>query len=179
MKRTTIAILALACLLLPMSAFASGDHGKKMDMDHGKMDKKMDMDHGKMDKKMDMDHGKMGMKMDKDTIMLENEVVDGVMGMGHLKDVQAAMAKMKMKETHHFAVMFQDAESKKHIEEGQAALKIEYPNGETGKAIMLMGMQGHFGADIVLPEKGIYHFYVASKLEDGKKRKYHFHYQFE
>jgi hypothetical protein len=168
MKRITIAILAMMCLLLPMTALASGDHDK--------MDKKMDMDHGKM---KGMDHDKMGMKMDKDTIMLENEVVDGVMGMGHLKDVQAAIAKMKMKETHHFAIMFQDAKSKKHISEGQAALKIESPNGETGKAIMLMGMQGHFGADIVLPEKGEYHFYVATKLADGKKRKYHFSYDFK
>jgi hypothetical protein len=42
-----------------------------------------------------------------------------------------------------------------------------------------MGMEGHFGADIVLPEKGEYHFKVGTKLADGQKREYHFHHTVE
>jgi hypothetical protein len=37
-------------------------------------------------------------------------------------------------------------------------------------------MDGHFGADIVLPEKGKYLFKVGTKLPDGKTRQYEFGY---
>ena len=39
-----------------------------------------------------------------------------------------------------------------------------------------MGMGNHFGADIVLPAKGEYQFQVGSKLADGSKRQFTFHY---
>ncbi len=172
MKRTTIAILAILCLLLPFTALAGDGHGMKMDMDKG-------MKMGK-DKGMHMD-----MKMPKGMIMLENEVVEGILGMGHLKDLKAGMGKMKMggkmkmDGTHNFSVMFQNPETKEYVTKGKAALKVESPNGETGKAIMLMGKGGNFAADITLTEPGEYHFYVATKLADGQKRKYHFHYDFK
>jgi hypothetical protein len=71
-------------------------------------------------------------------------------------------------------VAFVDAAGKP-VTEGTVAVKIKNPAGKEGKAIKLMGMEGHFGADIVLPEKGEYHFKVGTKLADGKKREYHFH----
>jgi hypothetical protein len=40
-----------------------------------------------------------------------------------------------------------------------------------------MGMDGHFGADIVLDKKGMYHFKIGTKLADGKKRTYHQHFE--
>lgn len=171
MKKVSAFLVALLVVTLPIGVMAMEGmgHEKKGSMDHGKMD----MDHGKMD----MEHGKMqGMAMDKDTIMLGEEVEDGVKGMAHLKDVSEAMAKMGMKQTHHFAVMFMDGASGEHIESGSVAVKIEYPSGEKSEAIQLMGMQGHFGADVTLPEKGEYHFKVGTKLADGKKRQYHYHY---
>lgn len=164
MKRTTIAILALACLMIPLGAMAMEgmDHGKMEHAEHGAME------HGKME------HGDM-MKQD-GMIMLGDSVEDGVKGMAHLKDVGEAMAKMGMKETHHFMIMFTDAESGEAIETGSVAVKVKNPAGVEGKAVKLMGMQGHFGADISLTEKGMYHFKVGTKLKDGNKRQYHFHY---
>jgi hypothetical protein len=96
--------------------------------------------------------------------------------MAHLNDVKAAMAKIGMKETHHFMVAFLDTASGNPVTEGTVAVKIKNPAGKEGDAIKLMGMEGHFGADIVLPEKGKYEFKVGTKLPDGKTRQYEFNY---
>jgi hypothetical protein len=162
--------LPLAVQAMQHESGAAMDHGK-MKMDHDKMD----MDHGKMKMdhdKMDMDHG--GMKMSGDMLMLGNSVQDGVKAMAHLKDVKQAMAKMGMKSTHHFMVLFADVESGKPIESGVAAVKVKSPDGKEAEAVKLMGMQGHFGADIVLPGPGTYHFTVGTKLADGKKRQFEY-----
>jgi hypothetical protein len=37
-------------------------------------------------------------------------------------------------------------------------------------------MQGHFGADVALSEKGKYEFTVGTKLADGEKRQFEFSY---
>jgi hypothetical protein len=94
--------------------------------------------------------------------------------MAHLKDVRDAMAKMDMKETHHFMVMFMDTTTGEPIEQGSAALKIVSPSGKEVGTVKLMGMQGHFGADIALSEKGKYEFTVGTKLADGEKRQFEF-----
>lgn len=38
----------------------------------------------------------------------------------------------------------------------------------------LMGMQGHFGADVTLDKPGDYRFEVGSKLADGEARQFEF-----
>ena len=38
----------------------------------------------------------------------------------------------------------------------------------------LMGMSGHFGADVILDKSGEYTFQVGSKLADGQTRQYEF-----
>ncbi len=189
--RLTVILASLFLLTLPMAGFAMS-HGEHDD--HGKTEKmeKMDHDshggqkeHGSMDHDShgdhkghgDMEHG--GMMMEGGMAMLGEEVEHGVKGMAHLKDVQEAMAKMGMKETHHFMIMLMDEQSGKALEEGAVAVKIKGPDGKEGKPVKLMGMQGHFGADITMAEKGTYHFKVGSKLADGKKRQYHFHYTVE
>lgn len=131
------------------------------------------MDHGKMghDK---MEHG--GMAMHGDMFMLGDQVVGGVKGMAHLKDVAEAMSKMGMKETHHFMIMFADTGTGKPIETGSVAIKVTDPSGAVGDPVKLMGMQGHFGADVALTEKGMYEFHVGTKLADGEKRTYQFHF---
>jgi len=109
------------------------------------------------------------------TIMLGEQTVEGVKAKGLLNDVGAVMAQMGKKENYHFMVMFSDAKTGTAIEQGTVAVKITDPkSGQTGEAIPLMGMGNHFGADIVLPGKGEYHFQVGSKLTDGSKRQFHF-----
>jgi hypothetical protein len=162
MKKVNALLAALFLLSLPLAA------GAMEGMKHDKMEK---MEHGSM---KGMEHGKMMEGM----IMLGEETEEGVKAMAHLNDVKEAMAKMGMKETHHFMVAFVDAAGKP-VTEGTVAVKIKNPAGKEGKAIKLMGMEGHFGADIVLPEKGEYHFKVGTKLADGQKREYHFHHTVE
>lgn len=110
-------------------------------------------------------------------IMLGEQTVEGVKGMAHMKDVGAMMAKMGKKENFHFMMLFSDAKTGAAIEQGTVAVKITDPKtGKTGEAIPLMGMSGHFGADVALPDKGEYHFQVGSKLADGSKRQFTFKY---
>lgn len=128
----------------------------------------------------DMDHSKMdheGMKMEGDMIMIGNSVQDGVKAMAHLKDVKDAMAKMGMKPTHHIMVMFVDVATGLPLESGSAAIKVKKADDKQEKTTRLMVMQGHFGADIVLPEPGHYHFVVGSELSDGKKRQFEFDFE--
>jgi len=173
MKRIFIAGLVLV-VSIPFYALAAShegmssmDHGKMEGMDHGKME---GMDHGKME---GMDHG--GMAMSGNMIMLGEETEGGVKAMAHLKDVKEAMAKMGMPGTHHFMVMFSDVATGKPIDAGKVAVKIEGPNDFKAGPIELMGMQGHFGADISLPGPGKYEFKIGSKLADGKKRQFEFY----
>ncbi len=168
--KTVIFLIILASL--PIAAQAMDHKAKNSDMDHS------EMNHGDMDKSQ-MDHGKMdhgGMSMEGDMVMLGNSVQDGVKAMAHLKDVKATMAKMDMDATHHIMVMFADVNSGEPIESGAAAVKIKGPDGEESKAINLIGMEGHFGADIELTEPGDYHFTVGTRLADGNKRQFEFDY---
>jgi len=165
MKKVNALLAALFLLSLPLAA------GAMEGMKHGDHDKTEKMEHGSM---KGMEHGKMMEGM----AMIGEETEEGVKAMAHLNDVKEAMAKMGMKETHHFMVAFVDAAGKP-VTEGTVAMKIEDPSGKVSEPVMLMGMQGHFGADIVLAEKGEYHFNVGTKLADGQKRQYDFHYTVE
>ena len=167
MKNLFLAIVLL--MLVPGGALA---------MDHSKMADDKAMDHSKMDSssmnKMDMsgmDHGSDSM------MMLGNEEVDGVKAMFHLSDVKAEMAKAGQPFTHHLMVNFVYVKTGKAIERGQVAVKVKTPAGMEGKAQMLMGMDGHFGVDLTLDQAGNYQFNIASKLEDGKKRKFNPHHE--
>ena len=152
-------IIALVLLMLVPGAALAMDHSK---MDSSSMNK-MDMS--------GMDHGSDNM------MMLGNEEVDGVKAMFHLSDVKAEMAKAGQPFTHHLMVNFVDVKTGKAIEKGQVAVKVKTPAGMEGKAQMLMGMDGHFGVDLTLDQSGNYQFNIASKLEDGKKRKFNPHHE--
>ena len=173
MKKKPIVWLLAAMLTVPSAGFAM----KHMDNeDHGKMEMKEDghggmqgMDHGDM---KEMDHH--GMQMGGTMMMLGNEEVDGINGMAHLNDVQEAMAKMGMTQTHHLMIAFKDSSSGEKVESGVVAVKIEGPDGKVTDPIKLMGMQGHFGADITLDQKGTYTFMFGTKLADGKTRQFKF-----
>ncbi len=193
MKKQVFVLIMAALLVVPATGFAMkgmehGEHAKSMDMDHGKemaMEKgeKKGMEKGKklghdMNK---MDHGAMkgmdhqGMALGGKMMMLGNEEVDGVKGMFHLNDVREQMAEHGMKQTHHIMVAFVGADGEA-IESGTVAVKVEDPDEKIGDAIKLMGMDGHFGADLTLDKPGMYHFKIATKFADEKKRIYHMHF---
>ncbi len=112
-------------------------------------------------------------------VMLEEKTEDGVRGMVHLNDTSEAMAKMGMKENRHFMVMFTDVAAGTPVVEGTVALKITDPSGKESEPLALVPMDGMFGADIALTEKGAYRFTVGTKLADGRKRQFEFAYTLE
>ena len=124
-----------------------------------------------------MAHNMPGMSDHKEMAMVGEQVESGVKAVAHLKDVKATMAKMGMKETHHFMVLFSNTKDGKAIAEGSAAVKIKGPDGVEGAAIKLMGMEGHFGADVVLGKKGTYVFTIGTQLADGVKRQFELKYE--
>lgn len=108
--------------------------------------------------------------------MLGAQTSKGIQGMAHIKDVSDAMAKAGQVTTHHFMIAFIDEATGRQVNSGTVALKVTNPDAKISETIELVGMDGHFGADLVLDMKGEYHFKLGTQLEDGVKRKYHFHY---
>jgi hypothetical protein len=154
-KRMSLIVIVTFFLALPLSA-AGMSHQKH---EHGSKHE-----------------GHAGMKMEEGMAMLGDQTVEDIKAMAHLNDVKDAMAKVGMKETHHIMVAFVDTKTGTQVIEGTVAVKIVDPAGKESDAIRLEGMEGHFGADIVLPEKGKYVFKVGTKLPDGKTRQYEFSY---
>jgi hypothetical protein len=124
-------------------------------------------------------HGTAKGDIHKGMITVGEQTVDGVKAIVYLNDVKATMAKMGMKETHHLMVHFYNAKDVKTIEEGVVAVKIKGPDGKEGKAIKMIGMDEHFGADVVLDQKGAYIITAGTQLADGVKRQFEFKYEFK
>ena len=171
MKNNFLQLLTLFSLtLMPAIAMAaSHEHGTapagqtqpghEMPMGH-----QMPMGH-----EMAMEHAQM--------IMLGDKVVEGVKAEAHLSDVKEVMAKAGMKETHHLMVLFQEVETGKTAAAGTVALKIKGPDGVESAPMPLMGMEDHFGADIVLGAPGKYAFTIGTRMADGKTRQFEFSYE--
>lgn len=172
MKIYFSAILVLTLLLLPISVTASGGHGDAHSKTHHEATQPSAHD-GHVAAGGEEQHG---MSADGLMAIVGSQSSKGVKGMAHIKDVSAAMAELGMKTTHHFMMTFVDEESGNQIEQGTVALKITNPDAKVGEAIELVGMNGHFGADVILDMEGEYHFRLGTQLADGTKRKYHFHY---
>ena len=109
------------------------------------------------------------------------EVIDGVKATFVIQTMADAMKAMGMempkgvKETHHISVAFKDAKSGKALTEGDVKLKIMGP--DKSEAVKdLMGMQGHFGADVEMVKKGKYGVMCKFQLKDGKIRQAKFWY---
>lgn len=167
MKKLIFIMLTLLLGFAAMS-FAAGGHG------HGAAEKPHS-DHSAHSSGSKDAHA--GMAMSAGMVMLGNQVNQGVKGMAHLNDVREAMAKAGMKATHHFMIAFADEKTGVQIEQGTVALKLIDPNGKVMDTVELVGMEGHFGADIVLDLEGEYHFKLGTELNDGRNRKYHFHHE--
>ncbi len=149
MKRTTVVMAALFSLALPMASFAAHDHGAM----HGDM-------------------AEMGSPA-------HEEVIDGVKAtfkVLNMKEHLKGQALPKgMTETHHIMVEFKEAKTGKSLTEGEVKMKVLGPDkGEQTKE--LMGMQGHFGADFNLSQKGKYGVMCKILLKDGKVRSSKFWY---
>ncbi|HEY6872716.1 MAG TPA: hypothetical protein VI298_08335 [Geobacteraceae bacterium] len=155
MKKVAV-FLAAVSFAVAVPAFAHDE------MDHGSMK----MDHGSMK----MEHG--GHMMG---TVVHEEVVDGVKATFSVLDIKAKMKEMGMKETHHIMAMFTDAKSGKQLGEGEVKVKVQ-GSDKYEQVKGLMGMEGGFGADFILPKKGKYGVMAKFKLKDGKTRSAKFWY---
>jgi hypothetical protein len=170
MKTNFLLLLALLSLaLLPAAALAASHEHGAPPAGQAQPGHEMPMGHQMSGHEMAMEHAQM--------IMLGDKVVEGVKAEAHLSDVKEVMAKAGMKETHHLMVLFQEAETGKAVAAGTAALKIKGPDGVESAPLPLMGMEGHFGADITLSAPGIYAFTIGTKLADGKTRQFEYSYE--
>ena len=155
MKKSLFICCLAALITLPGAVFAASHEHDMAGMEH------------KAGKKGDMHKGMLTVGV---------QTVDGVKAIVYLNDVKATMAKMGMKETHHLMIHFY-AKNGKTIETGTAAVKVKGADGKEGAAIKLIGMEGHFGADVVLEQKGAYVFTVGTQLADGVKRQFELKYE--
>jgi len=119
-----------------------------------------------------MEHGGGMMAMGK---LAYEEVVDGVKATFKIIDIKAKMKEMGMKETHHIMVVFSDARSGGKLSEGEVKLKVIGPDKKE-QVKELMGMEGGFGSDFTMPEKGSYEVMTKFRLKDGKVRSVKFRY---
>jgi len=163
-----IVILSIIATLIAVPVLASA-HCGNCAMDH-----KADSGQKQAAMHQEGHEGHGGMAASGNMLDLGTVAVKGVAAMAHLKDVRTAMAKLGMKTTHHLMIMFNDEKTGKSIEAGTVAVKITGPDGTVTDPLELMGMQGHFGADVTLDKPGEYRFQVGSKLADGTARQYEF-----
>lgn len=156
MKKMTVLVAALFALTAPVASFA---------MDHSMHD------HDGMSEHKDHNMGKVA----------HEEVVDGVKATFMVQTMAESMKAMGMempmgvKETHHLHVEFKDAKSGKALTEGEVKVKVQGPD-KVEQTKDLMGMQGHFGADFDLSNKGKYGVMCKFQLKDGKTRSAKFWY---
>lgn len=169
------AIVWVAMICFPLAAVAMDGHASHGQENAAETNHHSEVEHGDHGQTHTMQNKHAAMSSDDSMIIVGDFVSKGVRGMAHLKNISGTMAKMGMSQTHHFMIAFVDEATGEQIEAGTVALKITNPDAKVGKAIELVGMGGHFGADVVLDMKGEYHFKLGTKLADGKSRKYHFH----
>ena len=153
MKKLVLATAAVLALAAPMVSRAMDHEGH----DHGAMK---------------MEHGGGMMAMGK---VAHEEVVDGVKATFEVLDIQKKMQEMGMKETHHIMVVYTDVKSGKKLSEGDVKMKVMAPD-KAEQVKDLMGMEGGFGSDFVMENKGKYGVMCKFKAPDGKVRQYKFWY---
>ena len=179
LKIVTILFTVLITAPLAASAMSHQDHAAHDHENATETDHHGEMKHDDHGTSHVAQSGHDGITTDGSMMIVGSMVSKGVKGMAHLKDVSATMADMGMKTTHHFMIAFIDEKTGEQVESGTVALKITNPDAKVGDPIPLMGMDGHFGADVTLDMSGEYHFRLGTELADGTKRKYHFHHVVE
>lgn len=180
MKKMKKAIILTAVILMVSagSSFAMS-HGSGHSGHGSKTETKSahDTHAGSANKTSDHGASHMGMAMTEGMQMVGTQTQNGVKAMAHITDIRKAMAEAGMKQTHHFMVAFEQSADGTAIESGRVAVRIVSPSGQTGSAVALQEMDGHFGADVELSESGNYRFEVGSRVGDDQARQYEFQYE--
>ena len=165
MQRLSVCLLAVLVLMAPVSVLASGyGHHSAAGHEGATASASSEGD---------------GMSAEGLMYIIGDQVRDGVRGMAHLKEIAPPLQSRSLTITHHFMVAFVDQSSGDQIETGTAALQVENPQGERTGPIPLHGMEGHFGADLILEGTGPYHFLVVLEQDDGTEHQFRFQHRAE
>ncbi len=151
MKKTAALIAVLMMTMAAPLAVTAAEH------DHGSMHE---------------GHGSQMAQMGK---VVHQQVVDGVKVTFRIMDMKGMGMPAGIKETHHLMAEFADAGSGKPLTEGEVKVKMVNPD-KSEQTKDLMGMEGHFGADIVMAKRGKYGVMCKFKVKDGKVRSSKFWY---
>lgn len=102
--------------------------------------------------------------------MLGSSDADGIRSVAYLNDVRQQMAKYGLKQTHHIMVFFKEMKNGKPLAAGTAKVAVVGPDGRAMNNVALFAMDGGFGADVALTQKGRYRFKIRALLSDRKER---------
>ena len=102
-------------------------------------------------------------------ILLPEDRVDGILASAHLMDIRDQLAEHGLPQTHHLMVRFLGVDGEEIIS-GEVALKLIKPSGEVLGAKKMQAMDGHFGLDIIIDQKGVYYLNIGTRFADGKTR---------
>ena len=109
-------------------------------------------------------------------LLLPEDRVDGILASIHLMDIRDQLAEHGLPQTHHLMVRFLGADGE-DIVSGEVALKLTTPAGEVLAAEEMHAMDGHFGHDIIIDQKGVYYFKIGTRFTDGKARTFATHFE--
>mgnify|MGYP001605402262 CR=1 FL=1 len=166
-KAVRTAACATALMLMAVPGISATEHSGMGGMQHGASG-----DHGGM--KMD-DHGKMK-SGGHDMAKMGDKAFFGKIGLwkgdARIMDMKAHLEASGMKaqgampNSHHIAFSLTDA-AKKPVTEGKGTVTVTGPDKKETKAEFMV-MQGHFGADVNLPNPGKYTF--KTEIESGGQK---------
>lgn len=102
--------------------------------------------------------------------MLGATEVRGVKSVAYLNDVRNLMTKYGLQHTHHIMVSFEETGTGHMLISGSVELTVIGPAGSIVVKEKLFAMEGSFGTDIKLSQKGQYRFEIRTLLHDGVER---------
>lgn len=178
MSKLSLLFAALFVLSMPLSvsAMSHSKHSGHGSKSTEKVENKHDH-HGSDAAKKTEQAGHAAMVEHGEMFDLGTRSVQGVQAAVHLAHVAEEMAKVGMPHTHHIMVMFMDEKTGEPIEDGTVAVRMVDPAGQQSAPLRMEGMDGHFGTDLILDQKGTYTFTVGTALVDGVRRQFEYSYE--
>lgn len=123
-------------------------------------------------------HQQQARKQPDGTLVLETQTIDGIRSVIYLRELGSRQDGNGPIFTHRLSVDFLDAVTGQIRNGGQVALRFTTDHDESGQFEALTLQEGRFTTRLHIARKGEQHFLLATRLEDGRKRNFHFHFDF-
>ena len=107
--------------------------------------------------------------------LLGSKEIAGIKATATLETIaNPAYVAMGVGQTHRFSIRFNAGDKPKPLTKGLVAVKVSGPDGELSKAIKLNLESGVFTSNLNLLQRGDYLVVVGCRINDGRKRQFHF-----